>query len=148
MDECYSIMSAGCIVSLYRSWTVQISLVPCWEEAVDNCTLKQNKDHWLEDTRLPLLGERMLLQIPVVQTSGPCLEVYNLGTKPKHSTCRLTNSTHVPRLISYSGVCISQSIYAQPMKNMNRQIHYIQGELSLCTSELANFDPQEGHIMR
>lgn len=82
MDECNSRMSAGCNVSLYRSWTVQIGLVPCWEEAVHNCTLKQNKDHQLEDTRLPLLGERMLLQIPVVQTSAPCLEVYRLGTKP------------------------------------------------------------------
>jgi len=60
MDESNSGMSAGCNVSLYRLWTVQIGLVPCWEETVHTCTAKQNKDHQLEGTRLSLLGERML----------------------------------------------------------------------------------------
>jgi hypothetical protein len=82
MDESNSGMAAGCNVSLYRLQTVQIGLVSCWEEAVHTCTLKHNKDHQLVGTRFTLLGERMLLQIPVVQTTGHCLELYLLGTKP------------------------------------------------------------------
>ena len=109
-------MAAGCSVSLYRLWAVQIRSVPCWEVAVHTCTLKQNKDHQLEDTRLPPSGARMLLQVPVVQNTGPCLEVYRLGTKPHIASApagtpvQHVSSTHVPHyLISYSGA--SHSVF-------------------------------------
>ena len=88
---------------------VQIGLVSCWEEAVHTYTLKHNKDHQLEDTRLPLLGVRVLLQIPVVQTTSHCLEVYHLGTKPHTAPAPAGTpvqhvfSTHVPHLIFYGG---------------------------------------------
>ena len=74
MDESNSKMAAGCNVSLYRLWTVQIGLVSCWEKAVHTCTLKQNKDPHLEGTRFPVLGENMNLQINCIHGElGLCI---------------------------------------------------------------------------
>jgi hypothetical protein len=146
MDESNSKMAAGCNVSLYRFWTVQIGLFSCWEEAVHTCTLKHNKDHQLEDTRLPLLGEKMFSS----NTSGSDHWSLSWVVPPQYktthstSTCRYTSSTRVLNTCTTFNIlqwCISQSIYDQPLKNMNLQINCIHGELGLCISGLANFNP-------